>query len=104
MQRRSVATTRQWKISRLLRLILKKKNIEISAIVRSANIDNEKKGLELKIQKWNTYQELKEKGLTDIRIARFFPALKDFIETDCDDATDKSNVEQGDDTSITIEN
>jgi hypothetical protein len=56
-----------------------KKNIEMGAIAQSAQVDFEKKSLELRIQKWNTFTKLKDRGMTDSHIIQFFPALKEFI-------------------------
>jgi hypothetical protein len=57
-----------------------KKEIEITAIAQSAQLDNDKKSLEFRIQKWNTYVDLRDKGMSNEKIVKFFPDLQEFIE------------------------
>jgi hypothetical protein len=57
-----------------------KKNLEIGVLTKAAALDNEKKEFELKMQRFNTYEEMKKKGITDARIFTLFPSLKEFGE------------------------
>jgi aspartyl-tRNA synthetase len=56
-----------------------KKEIEITAIAQSAQLDNDKKSLESRIQKWNTYVDLRDKGMPNEKFVKFFPDLQEFI-------------------------
>jgi hypothetical protein len=58
-----------------------KTNVEITVITKAAELENERKCLELRVQKLETYESLKKKGLSDNRILLMFPSLSDFTET-----------------------
>jgi hypothetical protein len=62
-----------------VRMEKEKVNLEMLAIAKASQLDNKKKELELKIQKYNTYLSLKKKGMSDQRIIELFPAFDEFI-------------------------
>jgi hypothetical protein len=63
----------------------KKTAIEIGFITKSSEIENEKKMLELKIKKFETYEALKAKGMKNNRIKIMFPNLMEFMEDESDE-------------------
>jgi hypothetical protein len=65
----------------------KKKELEIIFFTKSAELDNEKK--ELKVQKFQTYEALKAKGISNERILSMFPSLQEFVEMDKDEDNEK---------------
>jgi hypothetical protein len=70
-----------------------KKTLEIGIITKSAELDNQKKSLELKIKEYETYEKLKGKGMDDKRIMELFPVLKQFVASCKDESKDHDDDE-----------
>jgi hypothetical protein len=65
-----------------------KKDLEIGVMAKTAIIDNERKNLDFKLHKLEKFEELKAKGLSNLRIATMFPSMKEFME-EYNDAEDE---------------
>jgi hypothetical protein len=66
-----------------------KTNLEIGVITKSGELNNERKSLELGLQKFSTYESLKKKGVSDGLIIQMFPSLEEFIDTNNEGSNEK---------------